>query len=137
MKDCADVVNAAIIRHNRILLVGKKYGGMEYLILPGGKRQERENDFECLEREVGEELSGAKTIINQRPYRSFAGTTPSGGQARVQVYFADLMNGSEVKPSKEITSATWSDYSLAIAQRNLSDITRAVLKSLHDDEKLY
>lgn len=134
MKDNVQVVNAAIIKNNRILLVGKKYeNDKEYLILPGGKKESEENDLECLAREVGEELSGAKIKIDPRPYKFFKGTTPSYKKASVKVYFAGLINGGEIKPSKEITSVMWAEYNPAINQRNLSDITRDILSSLNED----
>ena len=135
MSDLINVVNGAIIRSNKILLVGKKYDEKEHLILPGGKKEPGENDLECLTREVGEELCEAKIKINSRLYRIFKGTTPSGKKALVHVYFADLINGGEIKPSKEISSIMWAEYNLAMHQR-LSDITRAVLNSLNEDKYL-
>lgn len=137
MSDLMNVINAAIIKDNRILLVGKKYEtGIEHLILPGGKKEDTENDLECLTREVGEELSGAKIKINPNFYRLFTGNTPTGKKASVKVYFAELINGREIKTSNEISSAMWAEYNLAIHQKNLSDITRAVLNTLNKDKYL-
>lgn len=137
MLNLAIVINAAIIEDNRILLVGKKYGPeIEHLILPGGKKEAGESDLECLTREVGEELSGAKIKINPANYKSFRGATPSGKKALVKVYFVELINGREIKNSNEISSVLWAEYNLAIHRRNLSDITRAILNALHEDKYL-
>ena len=85
-----EVISAAIIHDNRILLVRKK----QTWILPGGKPDGEESDIECLEREIlkeelPDERLGKLTI--SKFYDSFTGKTPHTGDiAKVFVYVHKL-----------------------------------------------
>ena len=131
-------INAAIIKRNRILLVEKDYGnGKSLVILPGGKVENGEGDLECLAREIREELCGVKVKINPKLYRQFRGKTPSSNmEIGVRVYFAKLIGGDNVRCSEEISAVAWTEYELAIAQQNLSPITREIVNSLRRDKYL-
>ncbi len=118
-------VNAAIIDYGKLLLVKKK----DVWILPGGKPEKGEDDFQCLEREVSEELSG--TILeNFVYYGEFTGKTPHKGDfLTARVYFADI-KGTLYNPSSEISDYAWAENPIAF---NLSDITYKIVSSLVND----
>ena len=98
------VIGTAIIKDKNVLLVKKN----QTWILPGGKPNAEETDEFCLEREVAEELSGAR-IKNITYYKTCIGKSPHRGDIiQVKVYRADLQNEEEPpKPSAEISEAEW------------------------------
>ncbi|MDP1695501.1 MAG: NUDIX domain-containing protein [archaeon] len=125
------VINAAVIKEGKILLVKKNTSW----ILPGGKPLARESDEDCLEREVCEELSGTRIDRESlRFYEMFEGISPNRKRKmRVDVYSADIIekvNG----PSGEISDFGWFDF---LETRKIgSEITAKILQSLHRDRYL-
>ncbi|HEV8290109.1 MAG TPA: NUDIX domain-containing protein [Candidatus Norongarragalinales archaeon] len=118
-------INAAIIHDGRILLVRKK----QIWILPGGKPEPNESDFDSLRREVREELSGTE-LENFRFYREFEGITPHKQDLlKARVYFADI-SGQLGRPSGEIDDSDWIAH---LGEQSLSNITSKIVDSLARD----
>ena len=121
-------INAAIIQDGKLLLVRKK----KTWILPGGKPEPEENDFECLCREIDEELSGTK-LSNIQYYGDFTGQTPHREDIlRAKVYIANI-DGElyQVREGDSISEVNWvEDFS----QYKLSDITSKIVNSLMQDK---
>lgn len=128
------VMGAAIFEYGRLLVVKKK----ATWILPGGKPNEGETDGRCLEREVGEELSGTK-ITDIRPYNEFRGISPNkGDETLLRVYFAvrdgALSGGQTLRPSAEISELAWMSLNDYQGRKYaLSDLTCKVVDSLVKD----
>jgi 8-oxo-dGTP diphosphatase len=113
-------VNAAIIKHKRILLVKKK----DIWILPGGKLEEDESHLECLARKMREELSGTEIFVD-RYYHSFEGQTPhTNTPLKAYVYLARL-KGRLGEPSSEISEAefvrNFKDYQVSAVTKEIID----------------
>ncbi len=120
-------VDLIFIQHNYgILLVKKK----NLWILPGGKPEEKENDYECLKREIMEELKTKVSIKNF--YKTFNGVTPfSNRLLEVNTYFGFFIN--DMIPSREISDARFVSNP---SEYPLSDITKKIIKSLRQDRYL-
>ncbi len=119
------IVNAAIIKNRQILLVKKR----DVWILPGGKKQNRESNLECLARGISEELSGAKINIIGH-YTNFVGRTPySSIKIKSIVYLANMNNGA-LTPSGEISEARLIDN---FEDYLISPLTEQIIKSLKSD----
>lgn len=115
-------INAAIIKHKKILLVKKK----DIWILPGGKLEEHESHLECLAREMKEELSGTEIFVDKY-YNSFEGETPhSRAPLRAYVYLARLKGGLG-QPSAEISDR---EFIRKFKDYKVSPITKEVIDSL-------
>lgn len=117
-------INAAIIKSGKILLVRKN----QTWILPGGKPESKENDLECLCREISEELSGTK-IQNIGYYNEFKGKTPHKGDIiKSRVYFADIKGELyDVPENDSVSECKWiNDF----YNYNLSKSTAKIIKSL-------
>lgn len=121
-------INAAIIEHNKLLLVRKK----STWILPGGKPEIGENDLECLCREIDEELSGTK-IKDICFYNLFEDETPHKRDIlRAKIYFANI-DGKlySVRQGDSISEAQWANN---FSKYHLSKITYKVVNSLRQDK---
>lgn len=117
-------INLAVISGSGLLLVRKKNA----YILPGGKPEEGESDYEALERELSEELPGSEFKIEDY-YGSFYGVTPySGTGLEAEVYLGKIEKLG--KPSAEISEAKFvNDFE----NYNLSTITEKIVSSLKED----
>ncbi|MDP2091173.1 MAG: NUDIX domain-containing protein [Candidatus Gracilibacteria bacterium] len=116
-------INSAIINNNKEILLVKK---RDTWILPGGKPDEGESDLECLNREISEELNGAK-LRNTQFYNIFVGQTPyKGDQLEARVYFAELITDI-LSASAELSEAKFiKDFD----NYKISDITLKILNGL-------
>ena len=120
-------VSAIIIRQGRLLLVRKK----RVWILPGGKPESGESDINCLNREIAEELTGAKLRIIRR-LDMFQGKTPHvGDMIRVETYLAALEG--DAHPSGEIDAVLWTSQP---EKHLLSEVTKNIVASLHENHLL-
>ena len=118
-------VNAAIIKHKKILLVKKK----DVWILPGGKLEEHESHLECLAREMKEELSGTEIFVDKY-YNSFEGQTPhSDAPLKAYVYLVRI-KGRLGQPSSEILDR---EFIKNFKDYNVSAITKEVIDSLTNE----
>ena len=109
MKTIIDKVALIHINDYKILSTISK--NTDRYFLPGGKRENIESDFECLKREIWEELS-VKIIDNSI---TFFGTfeAPAYGHpnnviVRMLCYFADFKG--DLKPNNEIESFRWLEF---------------------------
>ena len=95
-----------IIINNKKILVQRKKNNREECIIPGGKREGKETDFETLKRELMEELSvelvNAKFIGGYDDIAVF-----SNEPIHVQTYIATIRG--EIKCNNEIKEAIWID----------------------------
>ncbi len=122
-------INAIDLTQEGLLLVNK----MRIWILPGGKPEEKESDYDCLYREIYEELSVNKNQIKiYNYYNSFVDKTPfSEKDLEAKCYFASI-NG-KIKPANEISKAKRIKN---FEKYNLSDITKKIVNSLKQDKYL-
>ena len=98
---------AAVILQNRRLLVVRKHGTSVF-ISPGGKTAPGETQFECLRRELKEELS--VELTHARPFGTF--DRPSAledGMVRIHVWFTTIVGKctacAEIEEIRWITGA--------------------------------
>ena len=93
-----DKVGLLAIRDNKVLLCRKKEG-TQLLILPGGKRENGEDDETCLLRELTEESGNAS-------YSAFVfiGTYQSG-DVKITLYQSEL--SGVPSPQAEIAQLVW------------------------------
>ena len=112
-----------------LLLTKKK----ETWILPGGKPLDGETDYDCLFREINEELGLSKEQISiTNYYKNFIGKTPHKGDLLENIVYFGILKG-KIKPANEISEAK---YVKDFEYYNLSDITQKVVDSLREDKYL-
>lgn len=100
-----DKVGGVILKDNKIL-VQRKNNNREECIIPGGKREGKETDFETLKRELQEELSVELVEVEYiGTYQDFA--VFSGKPLQVITYIATIKG--EIKCNNEIKEAIWID----------------------------
>lgn len=105
----------------------------ETWILPGGKPKEGESDYECLIRELNEELSVSEEQIKiYNFYNSFIGKTPySEKDLEAKAYFGSL--SGRIKPNNEIEEAI---FVKNFENYKISEITSKIISSLKEDKYL-
>jgi 8-oxo-dGTP pyrophosphatase MutT (NUDIX family) len=100
-----DKVGLLTIRDGKVLLCRKKRG-TSLLILPGGKREEGESSFECLARELREELGDVVAVgpelVGVYTHAAAGGT---GKIVRIELYRAELTG--EARAQSEIGELVW------------------------------
>ena len=102
-------------------------------ILPGGKPLDGETDYDCLFREINEELGLSKEQISiTNYYKNFIGRTPHKGDLLENIVYFGILKG-KIKPANEISEAK---YVKDFEYYNLSDITQKVVDSLREDKYL-
>lgn len=112
---------------NKSILSTKSHGKKNYYI-PGGKREQGENDEQALCREISEELN-----VNLEPATlKFAGTFeaqadshPDGVYVKMTCYTADYKG--ELKASSEIEHFEWLKYS---DRDKISEVDKLIFDSL-------
>lgn len=110
--------------------------------MPWGKHEEWETHFDTLEREIAQELSGAKIDPNSIiPYKTFEWKTPfSQKQKEVITYFGELIReniSEKIEASAEIMEAK---YEKNPSKLKLSSITKEIIDTLIADwylERIY
>ena len=123
------VVNVVSLRNGRILLLHKQ----DIWILPGGKIQNGEGDFEAFQREAREEMGKVEFRLSHL-YGVYIGITPhSSLMVNVRVYIGEI-DPPSVYPSNEIDGAVWvRDDETSLNEFRLSEITRRVIDSLREN----
>ena len=102
-------------------------------ILPGGKPLDGETDYDCLIRELNEELRLSKEqILITNYYKNFIGKTPHKKDLLENIAYFGTLKG-KIKPANEISEAK---YIINFENYNLSDITKKVVNSLKEDKYL-
>ena len=100
-----DKVGGIILKDKKILVQRKK-NNREECIIPGGKREGNETDFETLKRELMEELS--VELINATFIGGYDDIAVfSNEPIHVQTYLAEIEG--EIKCNNEIKEAIWID----------------------------
>jgi len=127
-KDDRPIIDLIDINENNEILLTNKKGTW---ILPWGKKDEPEADIITLNREIDEELSGAKIDENSIvPYKTFHGITPFNQTKReIRTYFWKLVS-ENITASAEIIEAKYEKQPL---QLNLSNITKEIIETLIAD----
>lgn len=127
-KDNRPIIDLIDINENNEILLTNKKGTW---ILPWGKKDEPEADIITLNREIDEELSGAKIDENSIvPYKTFHGITPFNQTKReIRTYFWKLVS-ENITASAEIIEAKYEKQPL---QLNLSNITKEIIETLIAD----
>ncbi|MBN2043197.1 MAG: NUDIX domain-containing protein [Candidatus Aenigmarchaeota archaeon] len=97
----------AVIRDGKLLLVKKK--GVDLLITPGGKPEKGENNIECIEREIMEELGTKIEMESIELFGTFEDVTAESGNetVRIEMYLGRIKGNP--KPSREIEKIFWID----------------------------
>ncbi|MEI6426126.1 MAG: NUDIX domain-containing protein [Candidatus Absconditabacteria bacterium] len=131
-RDDKPVIDLIDINENKEILLTNKKGTW---ILPGGKQEDGETDFDTLEREIAQELNGAEINPNSIiPYKMFEGITPfSKKQKEVIAYFGELIT-ENLTASAEIMEAR---YEKNPSRLNLSPITKDIIETLIADGYLH
>jgi len=99
-----DVVAVAVTERRRLLLVSKR-AAPDVFYLPGGKREDGEDDLACLGRELEEELGVA--AVAPRAWREIVAPAAlePGRSMRMMVYLACL--DGVPSASAELASLRW------------------------------
>lgn len=100
-----DKVGAVILKDKKILVQRKK-NNREECIIPGGKRENNETDFETLKRELLEEISVCiESFSYMGTYEDIA--VFSGKPIRVTTYIVTV--SGEIRCNNEIKEILWID----------------------------
>ena len=100
-----DKVGGVILKDKKIL-VQRKNNGREECIIPGGKREDSESDFETLKRELMEELS--VQLIDTEYLGTYQDIAVfSNKQLQVITYLVKIEG--EIQCNNEIKEALWID----------------------------
>lgn len=106
-----DKVGGIILQDSKLLVVRKrtKDNRQEYII-PGGKREGNETDFQTLQRELKEEIQ--VDLINYRPFGGFDDIAIFENiPIHIEVYFAEI--SGEPRCDSEIKDLVWVDKNYA------------------------
>lgn len=100
------------IRNKKLLIVYKS--AIDQYIIPGGKIEPKETDYECIKREINEEL--CCKVENLIYFDIFNRITHDNSNLNLKCYFGILKG--KIIPNNEITAFVWIDsnnknYSLA------------------------
>lgn len=104
--------------------------GKDKYYIPGGKREEFENDIETLTREIKEELSVDLDISSIRYYGSFkaqAHGKSEGIVVKMSCYTANY--NRDLKEDSEIEEIVWLTYKDI---ENVSPVDKLIFKDLYD-----
>ena len=124
------IIGATIVLYGRLLLVRKK--GRNTWIFPGGKRRDGEDEIQCLNRELLEELSPNVRILTASLYKEFPTRLPySGEDVVIKIYFVGI--DGKPFPSHEIAAITLLDY---LANCELTEPTKHIIRTLQHDGHL-
>lgn len=123
-----EVVDAIVINEQKeILLVNRK--GKR--ILPWGKKEEGETDYQTLQRELKEEINWTLGKEHENSfYKEFLWETPfSQQQVMVKAYFSKLLEENLI-PNNEIQEVC---FTKDFHNISLSEITEAIISALQED----
>lgn len=118
------------IKENKILCTLSK--GKNKYYIPGGKRNEFENDVEALTREVKEELSVDLNLDTVKYYGTFkaqANGKEEGIIVKMSCYMADYIGN--LKVDNEIAEIIWLNYS---DMDKISAVDKLIFKDLYEKE---
>lgn len=102
-----DKIGGIILRERKLLVVKKKTkDNREEYIIPGGKREGNETDYETLRRELSEEIQ--VELIKMSPFGGYDDIAIFENiPIHIEVYFADIKK--EPKCDSEIKELVWID----------------------------
>ena len=100
-----DKVGGVILKDKKILVQRKK-NGKEECIIPGGKREGKETDFETLKRELYEELS---LILIESDFLGGYDDIACFSKEPIYVQTYIVKTEGEIKCNKKIKEAIWID----------------------------
>ena len=99
-----DKVAGLCIRNKKLLVVHKR--GETALLSLGGKREPGESDFECLRREVQEEVGC--NIVKPVHFATYEGMAHDGKRTlRMTCYVVELEGDLRVNPADQIDGFVW------------------------------
>jgi len=120
-------ISLIVLTSEGLLLTKKK----ETWMLPGRKPLDGETDYDCLFREINEELVLSKEQISiGNYYKTFVGKTPHKGDLLENIVYFGILKGL-IKPSNEILEAK---YVKDFKNYKLSEITNRIVESLKQDK---
>ena len=104
--------------------------GKNKYYIPGGKREEYENDIETLVREIKEELSVELDLATLKYYGVFkaqAHGKAEGVVVKMSCYMSNYIG--ELKSDSEITEIVWLEYK---DMDKISPVDQLIFKDLYD-----
>ena len=104
-----DKVGLILIKDKKILMARSKDSDVFYI--PGGKREAKETDMQCLEREIRKELAvqlDTRTAQLFGNYYAQAYNKPEGTLIKMNCYMANVIG--TIKANKEIGQISWLSY---------------------------
>ena len=115
-----DKVGGIILSNNKLLVVRKKTkDNREEYIIPGGKRDGEETDFQTLKRELSEEIQ--VELVEMRPFGGFDDIAVFENiPIHIEVYFAETLG--EPKCDSEIKDLVWIDRDYAVRGIKLGSV---------------
>ena len=131
------VINGIFIYSKTILLIRKERNRMSNWIFPGGKPQPREEDLDCLNRELKEELPYFKFGGNFCPYCKIRGISSTRNiplELRAYMFNGFCNNDfrTSSRPEEPIKEARIFNYNDALTLE-ISDITSRIIQKLKLD----
>lgn len=125
-----EIVNIAVIRNNKLLLV--RDNDRAVWTLPGGGKEAGEDDISCIRREISEELTGVDIErFRKEPLchlGTFRGISPTKKDIIfVTVYLVSLEG--EIRPGKDVQAICWASIHDELPA---SDITKEIIVSIHN-----
>lgn len=93
------------LKDKKMLIVHKKT--IDMYISPGGKNEVGEMDYDCLKREVKEELGCSVSNVN--PLKTFNGDSVEGQKLELRCYTGDLIGNIKLNPDDNIDGFLWID----------------------------
>lgn len=115
-----DKVGGIILKDKKIL-VQRKNNNREECIIPGGKREKNETDFETLKRELMEELT-VELLETEFLGEYFDKACFSGKPLCVKAYLAKV--DGDIKCANEIKEAIWIDRNYELSNIKLGSILK-------------
>ena len=116
------------IKDKKILSTLSK--GKDKYYIPGGKRENYENDVETLTREIKEELSvdlDLNTLKYYGVFKAQAHGKAEGTIVKMSCYISDYIG--ELRVDSEIAEIVWLEYK---DLEKISSVDKLIFKDLHD-----
>ena len=104
--------------------------GKDVYYVPGGKREEFENDIEALTREIREELSVDIIVDTVRYYGAFSAQAHGKAEGiivKISCYMGEYVG--ELRPSSEIDEMVWLKYEYV---DKVSPVDKILFKNLYE-----
>jgi ADP-ribose pyrophosphatase YjhB (NUDIX family) len=135
-----NVVSGIILEEKKLLLARKEVSGKSSWIFPGGKMEKGEHYFDCLVRELKEELPYLQYNGLWIPWDCFTGISPNNSR---QIYvFAFYLDGKtngnyrvSENPDEKIKEARLFEYS-ELSNLATSEVSKKIISALKKEDRI-